>query len=345
MQQQHAVFPIDPEGRLDPAAATYLLLSMTKRCNLRCNGCYFMQQQEDFFVNSEIPLPQAKVIVDYYHNLGIRQVVPDAEGESLLYRDYQTLIAYINAKGFPNRPWLVTNGTLLKRHADFIVGNLKEVLISIDGPDAQSYNAFRGGNQALFDKVTDGVKGLVATARPRWPRPEIIINHVITRDRLEQMGRMIALAEELGVDTIKFSNFHPIGEAGDYRPLYVTDREVIAEMERIMRRRDYRVWIFLPNLFGRQHPPFMCRMLASVVIGANGDFAPCCRIMPDARWGSFFDSPDRHNGEALRTFRRQVLGARSIDELPAQCRECSHLAPIRALFLPDKRQWVRAHIS
>jgi radical SAM protein with 4Fe4S-binding SPASM domain len=345
MQQISGKHPINSQGRLEPSLATYLLLSVTKRCNLRCTGCYFLQQQEAFFQNSELPLEQAKEIVDYYHLLGVPQVVPDAEGEALLYRDYPALLSYISSKGFKYKPWLVTNGTLLKRNIDLIFASIREILISVDGHDASSYNAFRGGNHALFDKVIGGVEALVARGRGQRIRPVIILNHVTTRDRLDELRKMIVLAERLGVDAIKFSNFHSIGEEMDYRPLYLTDSEVMREIEHIVSRCDYRVGILLPNLFGRQQPPFSCRMLASVVIGANGDFAPCCRIMPEGRWGNFFSSGLRHNNEALCQFRKQVLHAKSVAELPMECRECSHLSPVRGVYQPHLQQWRRSNIS
>jgi radical SAM protein with 4Fe4S-binding SPASM domain len=156
---------------------------------------------------------------------------------------------------------------------------------------------------------------------------------------------MILLAEELGVDTIKFSNFHSFGEVSECQPLYLTDIEVMREIEHIVSRRDYRVGILLPNLFGRGRPPFTCRMLASVVIGANGDFAPCWRIMPEGRWGNFFTSGKRHNSELLCQFRKQVLHAKTVAELPVECRECSHLAPVRGLYAPHLQRWIRSSIS
>ena len=337
--------PISDEGLLNPALAVYLLISMTKRCNMRCPGCYLSQQQEGFFSNQDIPLDAAKTIVDFYLRSGIKMAVPNAEGEVLLHQGYSGLVAHINGCGFRNKPWLVTNGILLDKHADFVAQQISEVLISVDGATSESYTRFRGGNAALFNKVVRGIKSLVSARLKGMGHPQIFINTVISRDRLGDIPELIRFTENIGADTIKFSNFHPTGDRAEKRPLYFGEKEVMTMLEVIARRNDYKINIMFPQLFGASKPPYSCRMLASVVVGSNGDYSPCARIIPEAKWGNFFTSAEKHNSAPLKTFRLEVMRARNIAELPLICRECSHLAPQRLAFSKEHHQWFLSNVS
>jgi radical SAM protein with 4Fe4S-binding SPASM domain len=331
--------PIDAAGNLDPAAAVYLMLSMTKRCNMRCPGCYYLQQDENFFKNQDIGLEDAKEIVRHYRAAGVKQAIPNAEGDVLLHPEYRSLVGYINSLGFNLRPWLVTNGIRLPEVAEFVVRNMGEVLVSVDGSTHEKYTAHRGGNEALFRKVMAGIRSVVNAAKGCSPRPEIIINCVMTADRCDDMPEMIHLAEELGVDTIKFTNYHVTGEGLQKTPLSAGDPKIDAVLRGIVSRKDYVVSILLPTLYGNTQAPFACKMLASINVGSNGDFAPCCRMMPESKWGNYFTSPAKHNNDALKEFRLSVINAASHDQLPVICRKCSHLSPKRLIFVKNRTQW------
>lgn len=342
------------DGYLDPRSAVYLVVSLTKRCNMRCPSCFLALQAEDFFQDQEIDFGRMREIVLHYKALGVLQAVPDAEGEALLHREYERIVSFINSQEFRHKPWLVTNGILLPRHAEFVVQNVREVLISVDGATAEKYNDFRGGNQALFEKVKAGIRAVIRARNRNGGGPEIIINSVVTNDRCEEIPELIRFAEEQGVDTIKFTNFHATS-ATDRQPLRYRDGNFQRLLERVVRRTDYSVNILLPHVFGKirlgevefgqDRPPFSCRMLRSIVIGSNGDFAPCCRIISEAKWGNFFTSPDKHDNENLRTFRKQFYEATRLEELSAICRECSHLSPRRLRYSPMTKAWHVTELS
>lgn len=328
-------------GRLNPATTAFLLLSLTRRCNMRCPGCFFAMQAADFFAPRDLSLADAATIIDTYASLGIRQIVPNAEGEPLLHHRYQEIVCDIIERLPQTRPWLVSNGLLLHQHAEFIVDNLCELLVSLDGPDATSYADYRGGTVAMFEQVLAGIRQAVARKKQRCAPIKIALNCVVSGDRCELIPPMIRLAEELGVDAIRFSNFHPTGEnAAGRRPLQHDDPQVAALMRQVLSRRDYRVSIFLPQLLGLARPPYSCRMLNTIVVGVSGDFAPCCRFAPAPRWGNFFTSPERHNNETLREFRLGLRKARSLEEAPELCRNCGYLSQNRPAFNPRQRKWV-----
>lgn len=339
------VNPIDAHGHLTPAAAVYVMISMTKRCNMRCPGCYYLQQDEVFFENQDIALDDAKEIVKYYWGAGVRQAIPNAEGDALLHADYPALVGFINQLPFSFRPWLVTNGIRLPVIADFVVQNVAEILISIDGSSHEKYAAHRGGNEALFNKVLAGVRSVVEARRRLGSSSVIIVNCVMTADRCDDIPDMIRLAENMGVDAIKFTNFHVTGDNEKMKPVTAGDPETDAILRQVISRNDYRVQVYLPSLYENVAPPYSCKMLASIMIGSNGDFAPCCRMVPESKWGNYFTAPDKHNNEALKAFRLSVLNAGSQSQLPKVCQKCAHLSPKRLMFFREKKQWFITDMS
>jgi len=331
--------PIDSNGNLKSSLATYLMISMTKRCNMRCPGCYYLQQDEDFFSRQDITLDKAREVVRYYRSAGIRQAIPNSEGEVLLHPDYSAFVRFINQQGFKYKPWLTTNAIRLPKHAEFVARNISEILISIDGSTHEKYAASRGGNKALFNKVMAGLNAMVNAKRLTTSGPTIIINCVVTADRCDDIPDMIRLAEDSGADVIKFTNFHAIDESEPMRPVTAGEPETDSILQEVVNRNDYNVSIFLPSRYEDTAPPYDCRMLNSIMIGSNGDFAPCCRMVPEKKWGNFFTSIDKHNNEKLREFRLSVLNAAHREDLPGICQRCAHLSPKRLVFVAGEKKW------
>ncbi len=309
---------------------------------MRCPNCFFTIQSGEFFENKDISFEEVVEIVDYYADNGISQIIPNAEGEALLHPRYQEIVRFI-IKRLSVKPWLVTNGINLAEHADFVVQNLSEVLVSVDSRSAEGYAAYRGkGTERLFLAALSGLAKVVALKRQRLSPMAVMINCVVTADRCQEIPAMIELAEGLGVDGIRFSNFHPTGGESYSLPLYADNPAVLEVLQGVLRRRNYKIDIFLPNLLGLARPPFFCRMLSSIVIGVNGDFSPCCRITPDRQWGNHFTDADKHNNETLRNFRLGFLQAQAVENLPAACRQCGYLSQLRPVFVSKIQQWVRS---
>jgi MoaA/NifB/PqqE/SkfB family radical SAM enzyme len=326
-------------GHLDPAAALYMLLSITKRCNMRCPNCFFIRQDSDFFAPEDIAFNDLINIVEHYRARGIRQIIPYAEGEALLHPQYEDIVTYI-LKTLNVKPWLVTNGAYLADHARFVAGNLCEVLVSIDSPDAAGHAEYRGAATGrLYDAAIRGIEALISLKGELQSSLAVVINCVVTAERCHEIPEMIRLAEELGVSSIRFSNFHLTGGAGSATPLHIDNQKALAVIREVIRRRDYKINIHLPNLLGKAKPPFSCRMLATIFIGVNGDFSPCCRIASAGKWGNYFTDPDKHDNHDLRQFRRTLKTARDITALPEICRNCGYLCQLRPAFSAKTRQW------
>jgi MoaA/NifB/PqqE/SkfB family radical SAM enzyme len=123
-------------------------------------------------------------------------------GEPLLREDLFEIIKYIRKNKIACH--LCTNGTLLN---EFNVRRLKDsgvnsVSVSLDSDCAQIHNKIRGID--CFDQVVEGIKLLRAYA----PELRIGINYVVTRINFRNLDRMLAFAQLLKVNQIKFDRVH-----------------------------------------------------------------------------------------------------------------------------------------
>ena len=76
-------------------------------------------------------------------------------GEPLLYPHFREVAQFAAQSGFPLE--IITNGTMIDRHADLLRNHFKTVYISVDGPE-KIHDAIRG--TGVFAKVKAGLERL-----------------------------------------------------------------------------------------------------------------------------------------------------------------------------------------
>jgi MoaA/NifB/PqqE/SkfB family radical SAM enzyme len=286
-------------------------------------------------------LDYAKRMVDHYKKrYGIRGLSIQAEGEVLLYKNYHELVLYAKDSGF-SRLSMTTNGTVLDRHADFVLEHLRNISISIDGYDSDTYVTNRGTNEKHFNRVINNVKLLVSKRKGLTkPGPGIFIACVIGKFNVDYLEPMIKLSEELEVDKIRFAAYHPTdGNTDELAPLYYGDYEVEKRFSEIMSRTDYTVDITLPSLYGNRKEFKCSQLFDGIIVGARGSFSPCCHVAPDDVYGNYNNDPNDFNNGELVTFRKEFHNAKRLEELPTICRQCTRLSPERWLFNKQTRIW------
>ena len=150
------------DGRLSSgySFSPYLIhLMPTFLCNLRCKNCGQWGEAGNYHEKDSSSLRDA-TDVEVFKNLidDVAKFSPTiflTGGEPFFYKDIIELIKYIKQKNLIC--WIVTNGTLLDKYADDIVGLGVDVLyISVDGPESV-HNHIRGTKDG-FQKISDGIK-------------------------------------------------------------------------------------------------------------------------------------------------------------------------------------------
>ena len=138
----------------------YARIGITDSCNLSCYYCKSGQDREVNQLSSE----QLKIIVDALDKLAFRKL-KFTGGEPLLNPDIAQIVAYANNKENIKDVGLTTNGVLLDRYLDELVGaGLKRINISLDSLDNDKFFEITKSNnleKLLANIVSASVRGLI----------------------------------------------------------------------------------------------------------------------------------------------------------------------------------------
>lgn len=182
---------IDPFGR----HITYLRLSVTDRCDLRCVYC--MSERMNFLPKAEVlSFEEIDRLCAAFIRRGVRKLRLTG-GEPLLRRDFMDLARTLSRHlrtGALDELTLTTNATRLAHHAaDLAAVSVKRINVSLDTLDPETF-ARVTRKQKLAD-VLDGIE----TARRAGIA--IKINTVaLKRDNAHELPSLVAWAHERGMD-------------------------------------------------------------------------------------------------------------------------------------------------
>lgn len=198
---------VDSIGR----TITYLRVSVTDRCDLRCQYC--MPKMMEFVPRKEIlDLEELGQICTAFVNLGVRKIRLTG-GEPLVRRNLTTLIKGLSSHldyGGLDEICLTTNGTQLAKHAEDLYRNgIRRINVSLDTLNAIDYEAMtRGG------KLENVLEGLAAA---REIGLNVKINCVALKGFNDtQFDSMIEWCGEQGFD-LTLIECMPMGEVGKCR--------------------------------------------------------------------------------------------------------------------------------
>jgi MoaA/NifB/PqqE/SkfB family radical SAM enzyme len=134
-------------------------------------------------------------------------------------------------------------------------GKWRILRVSVDGPDAATYQAQRGADR--FEQVCEHIREVKALPNP----PEVTIECVVTRLNLSMASKMQAFADSLGCGLI-LASMDKVGTDQDY--LRVSPEEMEAAG---LPRHIYA------------EPGTRCRVPQQVLfVSANGEVNPCCAL-------------------------------------------------------------------
>ena len=181
--------------------APFLIVwDFTHMCNLNCKHCY---SNSGAVNEEELTTKEAKAVVDQLADAGVTALAFSG-GEPLSRKDFFKVANHAVKCGLYVS--VATNGTLLTKEN---VKKLKQtgvhyVEISIDGATAQTHDSFRGVPGA-FEKAVAGLKNCVKADLCAC------IASTATRNNLEEMPKIVSLAEEIGAERFTYFNFIPTG--------------------------------------------------------------------------------------------------------------------------------------
>ncbi|ABI78532.1 molybdenum cofactor biosynthesis protein MoaA [Hyphomonas neptunium ATCC 15444] len=202
---------------------TYLRLSVTDRCDLRCTYC--MAEQMTFLPKKDLlTLEELESVADAFIRRGVTKIRITG-GEPLVRRDIGTLFDRLGSRlghGLDELT-LTTNATLLTTHAARLyAAGVRRVNISLDTLDADTFKA--------ITRRGDLAQTLAGIAAAKAAGLKVKINTVaLKHQNAEEIPGMIAWAHDQGFD-ITLIEVMPLGLTGEdrydqYIPLFeIRDR-------------------------------------------------------------------------------------------------------------------------
>ena len=208
---------------------TYVRLSVTDRCDLRCRYC--MAEQMDFLPRKEVlTLEELVVLADLFIARGVTRIRLTG-GEPLVRKGIEWLVPELGkriGRGLDELT-MTTNGTQLARHARMLAGaGVRRINVSLDSRDpARFRHITRRGDLA---QVLGGVDGAAAAGLA------VKINMVALKGLNEdEIGAMLGWCTERGFDLTLIETM-PLGEVEEDRAEhYLPLSDVRGRLEREFR--------------------------------------------------------------------------------------------------------------
>jgi mycofactocin biosynthetic radical S-adenosylmethionine protein MftC len=298
-----------------------LFLHITTRCNLSCNHCYIACP-----TNDDLPVSLVlRLIEEALEHQCVSATL--SGGEPLLHPEIRTIMDYASRR---IKLQLLTNGTLITREwADFLAQTISAIQISVDGSTHEIHDAIRGNG--AFDRAIRAIECLQNAGLAE----RITLSATIMRQNLDDLPGIIALAERLGIPSVRFLPLRKSGRAHAQWGLIGSELKV-EHSERfyqfvfgLQQSRRYAANIScglsgfmlkLPD--GESGDECWCPVGKKLVVDVDGNIYPCVLLMEDEfRLGNAFN---QNLGEVLHSDRMLKLCSTLLERRTKilRCAEC-----------------------
>jgi MoaA/NifB/PqqE/SkfB family radical SAM enzyme len=165
-----------------------VILYLTDGCNSKCVTCDIWRSPR-----RNMPMPLVDKIAAELRPLAVRWAVLSG-GEAMQHPEWALIARKLRAEG--TRVILLTNGLLLRRQVADVITSVDEVVVSLDGGSAATYDAIRGVD--AFDLVLDGIRAVRAGG------VAVTTRTVLQRANYDEMPQIIDAAKSASVNRISF---------------------------------------------------------------------------------------------------------------------------------------------
>lgn len=197
--------PTAPGPRRDPPGPV-VIWNLIRRCNLTCKHCYAISADKDF--PDELSTDQVFQVMEDLKKFKVPALILSG-GEPLLRPDIFEISKRARDMGFYVA--LSTNGTLIDEKLIEAIADVgyDYVGVSIDGTRA-THDKFRR-MEGAYDKSMHGIR----LCRDRGLK--IGLRFTMTRDNAGELGDMLSLLDDEGIDRFYFSHLNYAGRGNHNR--------------------------------------------------------------------------------------------------------------------------------
>ncbi|MEO5895025.1 MAG: GTP 3',8-cyclase MoaA [Vicinamibacterales bacterium] len=209
--------PVDRFGR--PMRS--LRISVTDRCNLRCQYC--MPEPEYVWLPREslLSFEEVGALAEVFIDEGVDRIRITG-GEPLLRRDLPRLVESLAAKPIVDLA-LTTNGVLLKSHAaDLRAAGLHRITVSLDTLRRARFRALTGSSD--LDAVLAGIEAAAGAGFSQLKIDSVVIRG--TND--DELIDLLEFSRRYGAE-VRFIEYMDVGGATRWSPAAVVPRAEMLE--------------------------------------------------------------------------------------------------------------------
>lgn len=253
-----------------------LVLYLTDGCNSKCATCDIWKNPRR---NMSMELVEA--VASTFQKLQVKWVLLSG-GEAMQHPQWPEIARRFQAEGA--YVMLLTNGLLVKKQIDEVLTSVNEVIVSLDGSNAETYARIRGVD--AFGLVVEGMRAVRAGGLP------VTVRTTVQRANYREIPQIIEVALQADVNLISFLTVDvsnpfafgprfesdpmlPIAGTACHPPTGALTAEEIDELSQILNDVEIRFASAFAN--GRMaEPPDKLRRIVTyfkAIIG-QGDFDP-----------------------------------------------------------------------
>lgn len=330
-------------GQLAPLALpSSLYLTVTERCNLRCQHC--ITQAPERTASGRARTMQPWLLDALSDGLAAADYFGFAHGgESLVAPIFKELLRRIQRarRGRPYTVHLLSNGMLLTPQTveELIALGVNSLAVSIDGVTAETNDFIRLG--AELRVITHNLRHALAVRERTGADLRIGISTVVMTDNVEELAALGRLAVELGVDWLKVEETYAMNTFTRQHLLNPRGRRAQDAMLQLRKEVEPAGIVVIDHLAPPRGCPCSATDAAYAEFRSSDDFANRARFLPcRAAWevlcvdpdgtvhpidyahpplGSLLQTPlaELWNGPPMQRLRRAAL-----DSLPSAQRQC-----------------------
>ena len=218
----HQMAHLDTYGR----HISYLRLSVTDLCNLRCRYCMPAEGVQKLPHDEILSFEQMRRIARVAVSLGIEKIRITG-GEPLVRANLVQFLGQLAAIDGLRELVLTTNGLLLRKYAhDLRSAGVQRLNISLDSLRPETFSALtRGGN---LEKALDG---FAAAEEAGFPPPKI--NTVVIRGMNDDELMDFAAMTLQSPRQVRFIEYMPTTTAPDWSSAYVSGDEILSKLREV----------------------------------------------------------------------------------------------------------------
>lgn len=240
-------------------------VEVTNACNLKCRLCptwQHMKRKRGF-----MKLENFRKMID--DNVSFfKRINMIFAGEPLVNKDVFKMIKYAEEKNI--EVLLSTNTTLFNdsNMEELFNSGLSYLIVCLDGATKKTHEQYRQGSD--FEEIKENIKKICEIREKRkFKKPYIVLQFLVMKQNEHEIGKIIKIAQELGVDKIDLKSL----SLGSFVNI---DRKIELAKENLPENDKYSRFTFKNNILEQKSKPKICSWMRQTVILWNGDISMCC---------------------------------------------------------------------